>query len=87
METVILPSISYNCEVWFLIFEDAHLLHKLLRTSQSIFLKEMGLAYRICKKYIIILDGLLLGNWAVEVPVALDYSLLGYNTMYMIGGC
>jgi hypothetical protein len=42
----------------------------------------MGLAYRICKKFIRILDGILLGNWEVEVPIAFDYSLLGYNTMY-----
>jgi hypothetical protein len=85
METVILPSVSYNCEVWFLTFEEAHLLHKLWRTSHFIVLKGMGLAYRIYKKYRSILDGILHGSWAVEVPVVLDYSLLCYNTI-MVGG-
>jgi len=42
------------------------------------------LAYRICKKYVSILDGILLGNWEDEVPIALDYSLLGYT--YMVVG-
>ena len=84
METAILPSVSYNCEVWFLTFEEAHLLHKFWRTSHFIILKETGLAYRICKKYVSILDGILLGNWEDEVPIALDYSLLGYT--YMVVG-
>jgi hypothetical protein len=39
------------------------------------------LAYRICKNYISVLNGILLGNWEVEVPIALDYSLLSYNTL------
>jgi hypothetical protein len=42
----------------------------------------MDLACRISKKYVSVLDGIRLGNWEVEVPIALDYSLLGYNTMY-----